>query len=971
MSKLGYSATGYEIIDEEITIPAGSGDPATAKVSLAHDTLIATGLSVTVEGTPLVLGADYDLLREDYSVRYRCYRQITFYSNFEATALVTYTTLGDYIEAGDLNSLDERLLAVEATFYDPGELIDRIEDLEDDMYDAVDGIKPRTEDVYDSIFAPVSGKKDVMDDIQPFITNEVENFTENYLSAAAVAQLPQDCKHGVGMAGVVSGRTWINVLGTTGANIAADGTVSFTSMNEYVYYDALNNSKITGDGGSKTITNSGSSAANVMVIDLTTLGALMPEEAATATILDGVNTYSVEDNWDDLPETVLAQMTPTYIGGIGSANMLNGVVVDLQIIAYSPSEDEVHASESVGAIWDSSSDASELLSGAIVQYPVLGREYPLLSLNGYRNEYQPDERMFVKKIALGDVTIATGSGTFTGAVGTGNCRLYSTSNWKAYSGMVSGNTVTTTAADGTYLLEYQLETEQVLGTPATEITVLESGTLTPVTVELSDVGIYIDGAVTIEVAERPIVEMVACSSIDLETGNLLNVLDKVTVAANGLSFTVEGAEAGDYFDYTYTHDTVNNLPLIIDMGIPLSFHGRLTNLNVDISTTQKLLRDMSRTIMALGQFVQTYIPDARTVLVYPPTPIVHHGFMQEPDITIYGQTILNEIPRTENFHSDTDDDGMSDYFVVSEELDSELNNGQRIYAEEVTQADELIFSPNTQTASAEFVASEEVNVNRIAGGVGTSIGTYEWEAGEPDWTLSGRTLVNLIRSGEDVPDGEGRYFKSVDGNTYIDLLNATTITGDNTYTLVENDSGSAADIAVYNLTALGYLTESEADRANTLAGEVLYSTSTLWEDVPAAIVVQMLNYIAPYTKESKTILTNTRDGALISQTDMDIPALSLKEYKNTISSDGTASKYVWLDDFADATYTHIDESGDYDYVEVELDAVIAEEIEDFDIGVVWDYSSDDSGLDRNVQDIALEVLWDYSSDSSDLSRRNI
>lgn len=693
MSKLGYSVTGYEIVDEEVTIPAGSGDPATVKVSLAHDTLIADGLSVTVDGTPLIMGADYDLLREDYSVRYQCYRAITFYSHFETTALVTYTTLGDYIEAGDLNSIDERLLAIDTAFYGPGELIDRIEDLEDDMYDAVDGIKPRTEDVYNHIFAPVSGKKDVMDDIQPFITNEVENFTENYMSAGAVAQLPQDCKHGVGTAGVVSGRTWINVLGTTGANIAASGTVAFTSVNGHIYYDVLNNSKITGDGGSKTITNSGSSAANVMVIDLTALGALMPEEAATATTLDGVNAYSVENSWEELPEAVLAQMTPTYIGGMGSANVLNGVVVDLQILAYSPSEDEVHASESVGAVWDSSSASPELLTGAIVKYPVLGREYPLLSLNGYRNEYQPDERMFVKRIALGDVTITAGSGTFTGAVGTGNCRLYSTSNWKAYSGTVSGNTVTTTAADGTYLLEYQLEIEQILGTPATEITVLESGTLTPVTVEISDVGIYIDGAVTIEVTERPIVEMVACSRIDLETGNLLNVLDKVTVAANGLSFTVEGAEAGDYFDYTYTHATVNNLPLIMAMGIPLSFHGRLTNLNADTSTTQKLLRDMSRAIMALGQFVQTYIPEARTVLAYSPTPIVHHGFLQEPDITIYGQTILNEISRRENFKTDTDSDGFADGYYASEGLNAELTDGeQRIFAEEVNTSEELIFS---------------------------------------------------------------------------------------------------------------------------------------------------------------------------------------------------------------------------------------------------------------------------------------
>ena len=62
---------------------------------------------------------------------------------------------------------------------------------------------------------------------------------------------------------------------------------------------------------------------------------------------------------------------------------------------------------------------------------------------------------------------------------------------------------------------------------------------------------------------------------------------------------------------------------------------------------------------------------------------------------------------------------------------------------------------------------------------------------------------------------------------------------------------------------------------------------------------------------------------------------------------------------------------DIDYVEIELDYDLSQELDIPEIGVCWDYSSDVSTLTRRVIDTVVEVVWDYSSDVSTLSRRAI
>jgi len=246
-------------------------------------------------------------------------------------------------------------------------------------------------------------------------------------------------------------------------------------------------------------------------------------------------------------------------------------------------------------------------------------------------------------------------------------------------------------------------------------------------------------------------------------------------------------------------------------------------------------------------------------------------------------------------------------------------------------------------------------------------GAYEWNTGIANWTLTGKTLVNLIYSGKDVPDGEGRYFKACLGNTYIDILNETKIDGDNTYYLITNTSGDTADLAVYDLTSMGKLTQAEADKANALSGGS-YDTDTYWEDLTVDILVDMLYFVDNYTKEYTSSITNTRNSAVLSHVNINTPALSLKDYRNIINSNGTATKYVWLSDYSEGTYTHLGELDNDDYIQVDIDADLEQEIEDFEIGVVWDYSSDVSTLSRDIRDITVETFWDYSSDTSTLRR---
>ena len=100
--KLNYSATGHSITDEELAIPAGAGD---VTANLEHDTIMSDNLIIRTAagggGTLLTSPTDYEL--SDYDSLYEAYRELTFHNYQSTTVYVSYYTVGDYIDAADVN----------------------------------------------------------------------------------------------------------------------------------------------------------------------------------------------------------------------------------------------------------------------------------------------------------------------------------------------------------------------------------------------------------------------------------------------------------------------------------------------------------------------------------------------------------------------------------------------------------------------------------------------------------------------------------------------------------------------------------------------------------------------------------------------------------------------------------------------------------------------------------------------------
>jgi len=100
--KLNYSATGHSITDEELAVPAGGGD---VTANLEHDTIMSDNLIIRTAagggGTLLTSPTDYEL--SDYDSLYEVYRELTFHNYQSTTVYVSYYTVGDYIDAADVN----------------------------------------------------------------------------------------------------------------------------------------------------------------------------------------------------------------------------------------------------------------------------------------------------------------------------------------------------------------------------------------------------------------------------------------------------------------------------------------------------------------------------------------------------------------------------------------------------------------------------------------------------------------------------------------------------------------------------------------------------------------------------------------------------------------------------------------------------------------------------------------------------
>jgi len=88
---------------------------------------------------------------------------------------------------------------------------------------------------------------------------------------------------------------------------------------------------------------------------------------------------------------------------------------------------------------------------------------------------------------------------------------------------------------------------------------------------------------------------------------------------------------------------------------------------------------------------------------------------------------------------------------------------------------------------------------------------YRSNFSPPSLKLYGTTIVNLLgTTGKSVADTDTVSFSSVNGHIYFDSLHDLKISGDGTEKTITNDTSATADIAVYDLTAMGDLDPARA-----------------------------------------------------------------------------------------------------------------------------------------------------------------
>jgi len=108
-----------------------------------------------------------------------------------------------------------------------------------------------------------------------------------------------------------------------------------------------------------------------------------------------------------------------------------------------------------------------------------------------------------------------------------------------------------------------------------------------------------------------------------------------------------------------------------------------------------------------------------------------------PRIVLSAAQSKSELVQDELLLTDTNSDGFSDNYIVSDYLDGELDDGgQRIFAEELAEAEEFLFTPETNTVSTDVVNIEKVEAGIMDAGSGRT----------PDFKIYGTTLVNLLGS---------------------------------------------------------------------------------------------------------------------------------------------------------------------------------------------------------------------------------
>jgi len=360
-----------------------------------------------------------------------------------------------------------------------------------------------------------------------------------------------------------------------------------------------------------------------VLIDLNAQGALDDVRAAK---------YDAE-NWSDLTEEQLDAEIPYFDSYLSANTDINGTN-DIQLV----SENE-----------DSTSTDSIFIPTGI----------DLLSINDVTNEYNPRTGVFTRRAEKETVTVSSNAATSLKS-GTGNCLLFN-SNGIKYDGTISGTTVSVTAADGDYTLVYQLTTPEMEYFFPQELGCFEAGTITVHTDRVTDISFYSD-AIYVFDETRPISDLVEVNRVDLVDGRLIPILlENCTVAGDGLSFTIDDAEAGDFYDFTYEIGVgVQDPRISVEMTLPVSIGAQVTSVSESMVGLRTRSNEMSTHLGALGRIVTESGVAERDISAVNIENIIHGGVPQIPTVTIHGTTFVNLLGSYGNFETDTNSDGLAD-----------------------------------------------------------------------------------------------------------------------------------------------------------------------------------------------------------------------------------------------------------------------------------------------------------------------
>jgi len=467
--------------------------------------------------------------------------------------------------------------------------------------------------------------------------------------------------------GKVYGVTFVNALGYDGLQVPNASSASFNSISDHVYFSCTGdtiNARITGNGAAKTITNSSGKTADIIAIDLTQMGALDP---ARANYYSELHEISVAD-WVDLTNQEI----------------------------YDEIAGEYFVLKSVG--FDEIGSKQTSINGEIF-------DIELHALNGYCDYLDTTNSKVVKKNYREIITVQSGAATLSFSAAANGFLFNDTG---IYLGVTSGTSLTTSAADGNYTVIYPLSSEQSIDVNMRGIYLYDNQAVVWDSVsedpELEQINPMVTFSTLVGsdyyadelLPERKIAYIMSCSYLDGE--NTVDVTDDASIGSDGYGIIIDGITADQIIQYEvelddsfarpafelYIPDTVNN---VVKINID-----KTRELKEIVAANKSFLDVLTKAVHKIG--IES---ESHAISTHLETSFDSNNYKQIPDLTIYGQTILNKVSRDENFSADSNLDELADAYTISAELyASYADNEQRIYATEITVDQALTFAPETK-----------------------------------------------------------------------------------------------------------------------------------------------------------------------------------------------------------------------------------------------------------------------------------